>query len=125
MKRSEQEQLLGELLDSERLTEVRGSSLELGLAHLRRRRQRERVMRGLLVAAVPLALLLVVLLTPTSPRRVLPVKVASSAVTAASTPVKFITDDELLALFPGRSLALVGKPGQQQLVFLDQRSARR
>jgi hypothetical protein len=34
--------------------------------------------------------------------------------------VKFINDEELLALFPGRPLALVGKPGEQQLVFLDQ-----
>lgn len=33
---------------------------------------------------------------------------------------KFITDEELFALFPNRPLALVGKPGQQQLVFLDQ-----
>jgi DNA-binding XRE family transcriptional regulator len=32
---------------------------------------------------------------------------------------KMLSDEELFALFPGRSLALVGKPGYQQLVFLD------
>jgi len=33
--------------------------------------------------------------------------------------VKFISADELLALFPNRPVALIGKPGSQQLVFLD------
>ena len=33
-----------------------------------------------------------------------------------------INDDELFALFAGRSMALIGKPGEQQLVFLDQNS---
>ena len=37
---------------------------------------------------------------------------------AASQPVKIISDEELFALFPNRPLALVGKPGHQQLVFL-------
>jgi hypothetical protein len=32
---------------------------------------------------------------------------------------KMITDDELFCLFPGRSMALIGTPGSQQLVFLD------
>jgi hypothetical protein len=39
---------------------------------------------------------------------------------AGFSPVKLITDDELLALFPDRPVALIGKPGQQQLVFLDE-----
>jgi hypothetical protein len=34
--------------------------------------------------------------------------------------VRVISDEELFALFPGRSLALVGPPGHQQLVFLDE-----
>jgi hypothetical protein len=33
--------------------------------------------------------------------------------------IKLITDEELFALFPGRSVALIGKPGHQQLVFLN------
>jgi hypothetical protein len=32
--------------------------------------------------------------------------------------VKFISDDELLAMFPQGSVALIGKPGQQRLVSL-------
>ena len=38
--------------------------------------------------------------------------------------VKMISDEELFALFPGRSLALIGKPGHQQLVFLDTPASR-
>jgi hypothetical protein len=34
--------------------------------------------------------------------------------------VEFISDEELLSLFPNQPLALVGPEGRQQLVFLDQ-----
>jgi hypothetical protein len=34
--------------------------------------------------------------------------------------VEFISDAELLALFPGRPLALIGPAGRQELVFPDQ-----
>jgi hypothetical protein len=43
-----------------------------------------------------------------------------SVATLNVPPLKFITDEQLLALFPGRPLALIGKPGQQQLLFLGQ-----
>jgi hypothetical protein len=38
---------------------------------------------------------------------------------AAAQPIKVISDEELFALFPRRSLALIGSPGHQKLVFLD------
>ncbi len=120
MNHFDREQLLSELLENSELADVRQNSLELGLASLRRRRSQARAVRGLVVL-VPLALLLLVLLQPAAPQRVV---VPPSAATA-SNRVKFITDEELLALFPNRSVALVGKPGQQQLVFLDQPVARR
>jgi hypothetical protein len=41
------------------------------------------------------------------------------AAPSETSDVKIISDDELFALFPGRSMALIGTPGQQQLVFLD------
>jgi hypothetical protein len=34
--------------------------------------------------------------------------------------VKVLNDEELLALFPGRPVALIGPPGQQKLIFLDE-----
>jgi hypothetical protein len=37
-----------------------------------------------------------------------------------SGEVDRLTDDELLALFPNRPVALIGPAGRQKLVFLDQ-----
>jgi hypothetical protein len=36
-----------------------------------------------------------------------------------SGEVRFITDNELLALFGDRAVGLIGKPGHQMLVFYD------
>jgi len=36
--------------------------------------------------------------------------------------MKYISDEELFKLFPGRSIALIGKPGEQELIFLDKQS---
>jgi len=38
-----------------------------------------------------------------------------------AAPIKSISDEELFALFPGRQLALIGPPGDQRLVILDQK----
>ncbi len=119
---SEKEQLMNELFESSELAELRRSSLELGLASLRRRRNRARALRGILIAAVPIALLVVILAQPAAPPRAV---VAPPTAATGTKSIKFITDEQLLALFPDRSVALIGKPGQQQLVFLDQPSARR
>jgi hypothetical protein len=37
--------------------------------------------------------------------------------------VEYITADQLFALFPNRPMALIGKPGHQQLIFLDKHPA--
>jgi hypothetical protein len=44
-----------------------------------------------------------------------------AAVTAPEPGVKIINDEELFALFPGRAVALIGKPGHRQFVLLDSR----
>ena len=41
----------------------------------------------------------------------------------AESKVEYITADQLFALFPNRQIALVGKPGHQQLIFLDDHPA--
>jgi hypothetical protein len=50
---------------------------------------------------------------------------ASFNTTAARNPatIRFIPDDESLASFPGRSLALISPPGEMTLVFLEPASA--
>jgi len=96
---------------------------------MRQQQRRRRVVRICALVAVPL-LFAVAILSRRAPE-------VSGRLTVSANPppavvpgpharggdIKFITDEELFALFPNRPLALVGKPGQQQLVFLDQRWA--
>jgi hypothetical protein len=38
----------------------------------------------------------------------------------SDTGVRLLTDEQLLAMFPGRPVALIGPAGDQRLVFLDE-----
>ena len=129
MKRREQEQLLKEILGGEETSEFRRASLDYGVNAMRSIRRRRQFVRvgGLAAALVVLIVSAVILgrsphavVAPPDLARTEPAKAQPTAPPAAS--VKRITDEELLALFPGRSLALIGAPGHQQLVFLDQPS---
>ena len=123
MKRHEQDKLLKETLADDGLSDLRRASLENTLASARRLRQRRQAIRTGAVALCPVLFLAAIMLNQSWPDRPpkTPVQtVAASNPTQPKTPeVKFITDQELFALFPGRSLALIGKHGRQQLVFLD------
>lgn len=133
MKHSDQDRLLNEIITGEELADFRQTSLQHALVALRQRRRRQHLVRLGALAVVPLLAALAILgnrpLGPASPKT--SAANASPAPVASAQPqigaVKFINDDELLALFPDRPVALIGKPGRQQLVFLDQpakRSAR-
>lgn len=126
--------LLNELLSGEEAAACRAASLEQMLAQVRRRgRQRlTRRLTGLAMLSVLLALGLFIARQPApvveSASRQNPPEIATTAKTAQAAPgstelipVRFITDDELLNLFPGRPVALIGAPGRQQFVFLDQK----
>jgi hypothetical protein len=125
MKRPQQDQLLKEILTGDDLSNFRQASLERSLATIRRQHQRQRTARICALAAVPLLLAVEVLLhrSPGIPgqRTVSPVQSTEtvSLPTVKTAGVKLITDEELFALFPNRSMALIGNPGRQQLVFLD------
>jgi hypothetical protein len=43
--------------------------------------------------------------------------------TIEGTPIRVIGDEELLALFQGRPVALLGEPGHQRLVLLDEKDS--
>ena len=126
MKRVEQDRLLGELLAGEASSDFRRASLEQGLAFIRRRRRARRAGRWCVLALLPLAFGASVLLSRPSRPDARPVSVAQSGAfgapgqTAKGGSVQIINDEQLLALFAGRPLALVGQPGHQQLVFLDE-----
>lgn len=122
MKPSEKEKLLRELLPDEDLAGFREASLERGLASMRRHRRQHVWLRAGGLATLAGLLLLGLLLKEHQPARnnTNTVAVSSPAASVSSPePVKFISDDELLAMFPKGSVALIGKPGRQRLVFLD------
>lgn len=123
MNQSDQDRLLKELLAEEASSGFRQASLERTVVAMRRRRQLQRVSSVCAVAA----LMGIVLWQTTTDHRIVSsgTQMASNATTVivqqpARTKVQTITDDELLALFPDRPVALIGKPGQQRLVFLDE-----
>jgi hypothetical protein len=119
----EQDELLKQVFEDEALGELRKASLEMGLDHLRRKRRQRRLARLCLIAlaaiAAPILFWGSLHLTPEKPK---PVAVSSRPAKTAPTEwrTKIISDEELFALFPNRPMALIGKPGQQELVLLDQ-----
>jgi hypothetical protein len=117
--------MLKEILGGEELADFRQTTLVQGLAALRRRRQRRHVLTVCALASLPALLVLGVLLRGALGPSQAHKTVADSALSDVSAPnhrnpdVQFISDEQLFALFPGRPMALIGKPGHQELVFLD------
>ncbi len=116
--------LLKEILADDNFNAVRRASLDQGLRVMRRARQIRRLARvgtfallGLLLATMLMVYWPASKSGTRDTRNVMPANVVSTPPREAT--VKRISDEELFALFPGRSLALIGKPGHQQLVFLD------
>lgn len=126
MKTPESDRLLKEILAGEELADFRQASLEHGLASLRRQRQRQRAAQVCVLAVLALGCGAAIVFSRSRDlgTRQLAWSNATPAMSASlrvRTPeVRYISDDELLALFPDRVVALIGKPGQQRLVFLDE-----
>jgi hypothetical protein len=115
------EKLLTHILPGEDGADFERASLEHGLSCLRRQRRRGHFLRaGLAAVAGLIAAALFIKSHPRTPGGGSSVQLASAPSPATTSHVQFINDDQLLALFPDRSVALIGKPGEQRLVFLDQ-----
>ena len=125
MKHPDENPLLREILADEPLTALRRTSLEQGLEAMRRTRRFRRSAGVGTLALVPVLLIVALTLhkraqeTVSTPPTPGPPPARVVAAPPEERGVKMISDEELFALFPGRSLALIGKPGHQQLVFLD------
>jgi hypothetical protein len=113
MKPSDQDRLLREILADDALEQRRAASLEGMLGSVRRRKRRQ-----VLVTSAIATLMLGLTLTLVTQRRAVQPSALESA-PPARPAVSRISDEQLLALFADRSVALVGRPGEQQLVFLD------
>jgi len=125
------EPLLDAILSNDGLAEARAKSLAQMLAAARQRQRRRRAARTVALGLTPVMCVAGLLLclrsaAPLSRRAAAPGRAAASpARVPQTTPqpgpgVKVVTDDELLALFPGRAVGLIGPPGRQKLVFLDE-----
>lgn len=120
MKHSKENPILHELFGGEDVRNLRVSSLEAGLVALRRKRTRHRIGQTALFVPALLALALV-LRTAVHDKSNSPASAEkSSAAGFKEGSTKMISERELFALFPNRPMAVVGKPGHQQVVFLDQ-----
>jgi hypothetical protein len=129
MKRADQERMLSEIF-ADGSAAARTGSLALGLQALRRRRRH----RAAIVSTSTLSVLVAGFLlfrSPGVPPRVPSANVAVHAagqvsdlphpnLMLAPANVKMLTDAELLALFRDRPVALIGTPGEQRLIFLDE-----
>jgi hypothetical protein len=121
MKPQEQDQLLSEILAGGDLSDFRQRSLERGLSSVRQRSKRRKAARLCALLCLPFLLILPILYSASHERA--EQGVVKVVPTAAMPDVKFINDEELFALFPGQPVALIGKPGQQELVFLESSQA--
>lgn len=122
MRLSELERLRKDLLSGEEAVGLRESSLELGLNYLRLRRRRTRIARGCAVIVSMVVLGLSLYLHFSGYDRDSPTNHSLSRntiVEGLGDGGLFVTDEELFSLFPDRSMALIGKSGQQEVVFLD------
>jgi hypothetical protein len=126
-KRLEHEELLADVLAGDE--PCRAAILDGGLAALRRARTHRRSVRLTLVV-VPLFVLAALLWqgrrAPTPRLAVapdmspIPPAAVPLAKTIEGTPIRVLTDQELLAVFEGRPVALLGEPGHQRLILLDE-----
>ena len=124
----EQDQLLKELLTGEEISDFRRASLEQGIALIRLQRKRRQIAQRAAMVCVGLVLSSLFINQIAKSSRSRPAtsqaQQAVPPVPVATNPeIKWINDDELFALFADRSMALIGKPGEQQLVFLDSQSS--
>src|SRR5437773_2014199 len=130
MKREpDKQKLLADLLSDE--SGLRESTLQHGLMLSRRKRQRRRVGRASLwilpVVLIAATVLLQMRHEPDRSAHIRPpsgfaINVrAQTAHVIEGTSVRILSDTELLDLFKGRPVALVGTHGKQTLLFLDER----
>jgi hypothetical protein len=123
MTEQDKNQLLEEILGDDELNQLRQGSLLRGLKEMRRRRRRVMAAR-VCMTVLPALLLAWAVFYPRvqQPFRGL-APIAMSVSPEATSKVEYITKEQLFALFPNRPMALVGKPGHQQVIFLDEHAA--
>jgi hypothetical protein len=114
-----EKRLLQEVLSDEELAALRQSSLACGLAALRQRRRHRRQL-WVAVAVTPLVVLLAIWQFRPPPPHPAVAFNTDPPPPAETRKVKYIDQRELFALFPNRPIALIGPPGHQRFLLLDE-----
>ena|SRR5688572_6419682 len=118
----EHEELLNEVLSSESSAELRTASLNYTLTAVRRQRRLRNAVRCASPVAA-LAVLAAILWYRQAPP-IRPVAFQPSVIggpTVPGTSIRLVSDEELLAMFPDRPVALIGPPEERHFVFLDEK----
>jgi hypothetical protein len=119
----ERDELLADVLAEE--SQLRAETLERGLAEMRRVRRRRRTGRAVAMC-VPILLFAAVCIRVFSTRP-MPTdnaapRLARTEETIPGTSIHVLNDEQLLELFKGRPIALIGPAGNQRLVVFDERA---
>jgi hypothetical protein len=118
MNTPEKNGLLNDVLDGDQLSSLRQATLAGGLDAMRQRARRRRQFQA---AAIMASLAFVAVRWHFQPIVPAPVeKFPAPKAMAETSKVKYITEKELFALFPNRPIALIGPPGHQQFILLDE-----
>ena len=113
--KAEKQQLLHDLLDDENQRET---ILAAGGQILRRRRRWRAVRRGL-VLLLAMSAAVTWLMEKHSSQTAFQTSVASATKPSERVGPRFLTDDELLSLFPNTPVGLISLPdGKKRLIFL-------
>ena len=126
MKRNdEREELLADVLANE--AELRNATLEAGLQEVGRVCRRRRAMRAVTIGAMPVVISAAIIcvremLSNGEKPGDLSLHIARADELIPGTPIRVVNDEQLLELFQGQAVALVGQPGHQQLLLFDERN---
>lgn len=118
MKPPEKNEMLNDVLGGDELTAFRDATLAAGLDALRRRTRRRRQFQAAAILAPLMVLVLHGHFRPAIPANL--EFAPSLSPVQDSANVNYITQKELFALFPNRPIALIGEPGHQQFLLLDE-----
>src|SRR5215204_2878245 len=122
LKSNSDQTLLDSVLADESWQALKVTLKSEALAVLAARKSRRRwVFRGTNIAAIAFGLAMVVWLWPARQRQVTAASAPSSS--ASGAHAKFISEQDMLALFPPGSCVLAEVDGEKKLVFFDRQKA--
>lgn len=124
MNRDEERKLIVGVLSDRDPGLVREESLARALDAVKHEARRRRAVRHLALICAPLLVgLVVVLVSRRVPDRITPVaqapRLGEPTAPISHSSIEPIDDQELLALLPGKTVALIGPPGRERLLVFD------